>query len=114
MAKKKIKSVGRLEVVKEEKSLEKEKKVKIEKVSHFKANFPWTKVNYIIIIIGIIDIIFGFWALSTPPLEGFISYILAPVLLVLGFLIIIPLGIIWNENIWKVFKQILTGKKEQL
>lgn len=51
--------------------------------------------------IGIITIISGFVFLRIPPVDGFFTMTLAPIFLVVGFLIFIPLGLypsIKNEN----------------
>jgi len=72
---------------------------KIVKPSPLSSRFPLGKINYIIIIIGILVLVTGFWTLAQPPLEGWMSKSLAPVLLTLGFIVIIPFGIIWG--VWK-------------
>ncbi|RCK72210.1 MAG: hypothetical protein IGBAC_0556 [Ignavibacteriae bacterium] len=60
--------------------------------------FPLEKSNYIIIGIGILVIIAGYIALSVPAVEGFFPLVLAPILLVLGYCVIIPFGILYSKK----------------
>ncbi len=60
--------------------------------------FPLEKSNYIIIGIGILVIIAGYIALSVPTVEGFFPLVLAPILLVLGYCVIIPFGILYSKK----------------
>jgi uncharacterized membrane protein HdeD (DUF308 family) len=58
---------------------------------------PFTRRNYLGLGLGILVIIIGFICLSRPPVEGFVSVTLAPVLLVLGYCVIIPISIFLKE-----------------
>lgn len=60
--------------------------------------FPLEKINYIILGIGLLVIIAGYIALSVPTVEGFAPLVLAPILLVLGYCVIIPLGILYKRK----------------
>lgn len=60
--------------------------------------FPLEKINYIILGIGLLVIIVGYIALSVPTVEGFSPLVLAPILLVLGYCVIIPLGILYKSK----------------
>lgn len=60
--------------------------------------FPFEKINYIIIGIGLASIIAGYIALSVPTVEGFYPLVLAPILLVLGYCVIIPVGIMYRKR----------------
>ena len=55
-------------------------------------------VNYQIILGGIVVIIIGYFALSASPWDNPIALNVAPVLLVLGYCVIIPLGIIYRKK----------------
>ncbi|MBN1633467.1 MAG: hypothetical protein JW917_04800 [Ignavibacteria bacterium] len=52
--------------------------------------------NYLVIGIGIIFIIIGYVLLSENSVDGFMPTVAAPILLVLGYCVIIPLGILLN------------------
>jgi hypothetical protein len=64
-------------------------KSKIEKYKE-KTVLPFTKKNYILFAIGIFVIVIGYITL------GYGSITLAPILLVLGYCVIIPIAIIIN------------------
>lgn len=56
--------------------------------------FPFGKENFIIIGIGIVVLIIGYFFLSQSPADGTGPMVIAPVLLVLGYCVIIPYGIL--------------------
>lgn len=56
--------------------------------------FPFGKENFIIIGIGIVDLIIGYIFLAQGPLDGFAPMVIAPILLILGYCVIIPYGIL--------------------
>jgi hypothetical protein len=60
--------------------------------------FPFEKINYTIVVVGIVIIIAGYIALSVPTVEGFFPLYLAPILLVLGYCVIIPVGILYRKK----------------
>jgi hypothetical protein len=55
-------------------------------------------INYNIIIAGIVVIVLGYLALSTSPWDGFMALTVAPILLVAGYCVIIPLGIVYRRK----------------
>jgi hypothetical protein len=57
--------------------------------------------NFKIIGVGITVIIAGYLALAKGPIEGFLPLVLAPILLVLGYCVIIPLGILYKKSYLK-------------
>ena len=62
------------------------------------AGLPFTKVNYILFGVGLILIVVGYVALSKGPWDSFESLTLAPILLILGYCVIIPLAIIYHKR----------------
>ena len=58
---------------------------------------PFTRINYLGLGLGILFIVIGYICLSQPPVDGFISVTLAPILLVLGYCVIIPIAIFLKE-----------------
>jgi membrane protein CcdC involved in cytochrome C biogenesis len=60
--------------------------------------FPLERENYIILGIGLLVIIIGYIALSGNKVEGFSQLTLAPILLVLGYCVIIPIGIMYRKK----------------
>jgi uncharacterized membrane protein HdeD (DUF308 family) len=62
---------------------------------------PLGKENFLIIGVGVFVIIIGYLALAKGPVEGFLPLVLAPILLVLGYCVIIPLGILFKKSYLK-------------
>jgi len=59
---------------------------------------PFTRKNYQVLGIGLAVLIVGYLCLSQGPHNGFLSLTLAPILLVLGYCVIIPYGIMVREK----------------
>ena len=59
---------------------------------------PFSSENYIIFGIGIFLIILGYLALSKGPWNSFWSLTLAPILLVIGYCIVIPVAILYRKK----------------
>jgi hypothetical protein len=59
---------------------------------------PFTRKNYMVLGIGLAVLIVGYLCLSQGPQDGFLSLTLAPILLVLGYCIIIPYGIMVRDK----------------
>jgi hypothetical protein len=55
-----------------------------------------TKKNILLIAIGIVLLIIGFICLATGPADNPISLTVAPLILVLAYLVVIPLGILFG------------------
>ncbi len=60
--------------------------------------FPFGRENYLILLAGLIVIILGYLALSEKTVEGFLPLTAAPILLVLGYCVIIPVGIMYRRK----------------
>lgn len=61
---------------------------------------PLEALNFKIIAGGIGLIILGYIALSTDSVEGFLPLTVAPVLLVLGYCVVLPLGIMYRRGLF--------------
>jgi hypothetical protein len=59
---------------------------------------PFTKRNYQILGLGLIVIVLGYLALSQSPWDGTMPLVVAPILLVLGYCVVIPFGILYREK----------------
>jgi hypothetical protein len=55
-------------------------------------------INYQILLAGVAVIIAGYFALSAKPWDNPIALTVAPILLVLGYCVIIPIGIIYRKK----------------
>jgi hypothetical protein len=62
------------------------------------ATLPFIKKNYQILGIGVLTIILGYVALSQQPWDGTWPLVVAPILLVLGYCVIIPFGILYRPK----------------
>jgi len=57
-----------------------------------------TKRNYQLFGLASIVVLAGYWALAQPPVDGFLTLTLAPILLVIGYCVLIPLAIIISDK----------------
>jgi amino acid permease len=56
--------------------------------------FPLERENFIIIGIGILLLVIGYIFMSQNSVDGFLPTVVAPILLVLGYCVVIPYGIL--------------------
>jgi len=75
--------------------VEKGKQLKKGKVD---TTFPLERENFIILGVGLLFIVLGYVALSGNVVEGFRQLTVAPILLLLGYCVIIPLGIMYRKK----------------
>jgi len=68
-------------------------------------HLPLGRENFIILGIGLAVIVAGYLAMLEGSIEGFLPLVVAPILLVLGYCVIIPIGILYKKG-W-------FGKKSQ-
>jgi len=61
-------------------------------------SLPFTRKNYQIFGIGILILIIGYIFLSIGPEDSFFTRTLGPVILVIGYCIVIPLSILYREK----------------
>lgn len=59
-------------------------------------HFAMTSKNYYIISAGIFLIIIGYFLMNENSVSGFLPTIVAPVLLITGYCIVIPVGILYK------------------
>ena len=59
---------------------------------------PYTRRNWTFLGAGVLTILIGYLCLSQPPVDGFLSLTLAPILLVIGYCVLIPLGLLLGES----------------
>ena len=61
-------------------------------------HFAMTSKNYIIIGIGIAVIILGYIFMSENSVDGFLPTVVAPVLLIFGYCVVVPVGILYTDK----------------
>jgi len=59
---------------------------------------PFTRKNYMILGAGVAMLILGYFFMSQPPHDGFMSLTLAPLMLTAAYCIVIPWGILAREK----------------
>ncbi len=59
---------------------------------------PFTKTNYQILGVGLLLIVLGYVALAQAPWDGTMALVVAPILLVLGYCVVIPVGILYRRK----------------
>ena len=62
------------------------------------SHLPYTRRNGVVFAAGIAVILIGYLCLSRPPVDGFLSLTLAPILLVLGYCVLIPIALLMGES----------------
>jgi hypothetical protein len=60
-------------------------------------SLPFTRINYLGLGIGLVIVVIGYICLAQPPWDGFVSLTLAPILLFLGYCVVIPVSILLRE-----------------
>ena len=68
-----------------------------EKIENSIENWSFTYVNYWLFFIGIIFIITGYVIMYNGEVNSFASLTLSPILLVLGYCVIIPISIFYKK-----------------
>ncbi|MCB0727013.1 MAG: hypothetical protein R3A12_19850 [Ignavibacteria bacterium] len=61
-------------------------------------HFALTSKNYMIIASGIVLIILGYILMSENSVDGFLPTIVAPILLIIGYCVIVPIGILYSAK----------------
>jgi hypothetical protein len=61
-------------------------------------SIPFAKENYVIMGIGIAVIVAGYLSMLEGSIEGFLPLVVSPILLVIGYCVIIPLGILYKRS----------------
>jgi len=57
-----------------------------------------TNRNYAIIGTGILLIIIGYVFMAENSVDGFLPTVIAPILLVLGYIVVVPFGILFKDK----------------
>lgn len=63
-----------------------------------KSSLPFTKENYVLFFAGLFTILIGYIAMASGERDGFLSLTLSPILLVIGYLVLIPLAILYRKK----------------
>jgi len=74
------------------------KSKKEKKAASRNSGLSFTRRNYQLFIIGLLVLTIGFVFLSIGPWDSFWSRTLAPVILVIGYLVVIPWSILYQKK----------------
>ncbi len=75
-------------------------KVKAKKIeTKQRFQFPLERTNFLILIFGLLVLIVGYIFMAVPEdPDAFLTRTLSPILLVIGYLVIIPIGLFYREK----------------
>ncbi len=73
-------------------------KKKEEKNIHLFEGWTFSKKNYVLGGIGLATIIFGYVIMASGTVNSFRSLTLAPIMLFIGYLIIIPIALLYRDK----------------
>lgn len=68
------------------------------KVVHLFEGWAFRKINYLIFLIGILLIVFGYIIMVMGEVDSFQSITVAPILLFLGYVVAIPIALIYRPK----------------
>ena len=57
------------------------------------------KTNYIIFSVGLFSLVLGYYLMANGSVNSFQSLTLSPILLFLGYIVIIPLALVYREKV---------------
>ncbi len=80
------------------KAIKKKGNVKVSKILSSPFNIYWSKINYLILALGLFLSILGYYFLSVKPWNSSISLYLAPVILILVYVLLFPLSILIKKK----------------
>ena len=73
-------------------------KKKEEKNIHLFEGWTFSKKNYVLGGIGLATIIFSYFIMASGTVNSFRSLTLAPIMLFIGYLIIIPIALLYRDK----------------
>lgn len=74
----------------------KTKQLKKASVSPF--NIYWEKKNYLLLILGLVVTIIGFYFMTIGPWDSYSSLVISPIILFIAYVIIFPLSIFLRKK----------------
>lgn len=76
-------------------------------------SLPLGKENFLILGAGVVAIATGYGAMLAGGVEGFLPLVVAPVLLVFGYCVLIPVGILYRKGWFGTTQAPAEGGKQQ-
>jgi hypothetical protein len=88
------------------------KKVQARKILK-EEHLPLERTNFVIIAIGVLLISGGYLSMMEGSVEGFWTLTLAPILLVLGYCVVVPIGILYRKGMFSRKREMPSTVQEQ-
>ena len=66
--------------------------------SQVQFSLPYDRRNAIMFIAAMVTIVVGYICMAQPPVDGFLSLTLAPILLVIGYVFLIPAALLMKSQ----------------
>ncbi len=63
-----------------------------------KTGLALTTTNYVIFAMAVVVLIIGYYFLSIGPANSVQSLTIAPIILVIGYVVLVPLAIFWRKK----------------
>ena len=76
-------------------------------------HLPLERTNYMIVGFGVLLIIGGYLSMMEGSVEGFWTLTLAPILLVLGYCVVVPIGILYRKGMFSRKQEMPPKVQEQ-
>lgn len=73
-------------------------KNQIKKLQSKKSALPFTAENYYLFFAGLATIMVGYICMASGPVYGFLSLTISPIILCIGYLVLIPLALIYRKK----------------
>jgi len=61
-------------------------------------SIPLNKKNFLIFCLGLLILIIGFYLMTIPPWDSNFALIISPIILLFGYLVLFPLGILKKDK----------------
>jgi hypothetical protein len=58
--------------------------------------FMGSRKNILIVAVGVLLLVVGFFCLAQGPAENPVSLTVAPLILVFAYIVVVPIGILWG------------------
>ena len=70
-----------------------------------KSRLPYTGINYLLFAFGLVLIIIGYYFLNIGPWDSIWSLTVAPIFLFLGYLVVLPISLLYLVRKEKITNQ---------
>ena len=61
-------------------------------------SFTFGRTNLYILGVGLVLLVIGYILMAQPPVNGFLSLTLSPIVLLIAYLVVIPYGILYGQD----------------